>query len=486
MKRVCLASSLASLFLVLSLHDAQAAGARTRKATPTPMRSPSPVLAAAPPPPADGDLADGELEPAAAPPVSDPLLAPIAAAPREISQWAEMATALERRGTDLRVALTDVRRAEGQWRQALAATLPNLAGQAAATHQIFSNVYASQGGTVRVPTIDTVQGSLVVTQPLFDFAAWQAVGTASVDEDVARLGVTETKRRVTQSAITAAFAVVAADRVATLNRSSLRAALERASLAERRARLSAGTSLDVARAHLDTNAVRTQLINGDEAARQAREALGLALGISQATGVEGEALKGIVRDLESACPALPRTLDRADIAVERRRLDAAERRASNAYQRLLPTLTARADASLTSDSSTLAPPALASVQGILSIPIWDGGALYGARRAAEASVDAAHEQILARERAVTIEVAQTERAITVADARLAVATTTRDEARTQDRLQRIAFAQGRSTSLELVVAGAALRDAETALILRDLELLSARTLARLSRAQCRW
>ena len=55
-----------------------------------------------------------------------------------------------------------------------------------------------------------------------------------------------------------------------------------------------------------------------------------------------------------------------------------------------------------------------------------------------------------------------------------------------DRLVRLAYQEGRGTSLELVTAAQSLRESEIQLALRDFELVKARVLAVLALASCPW
>jgi outer membrane protein TolC len=51
---------------------------------------------------------------------------------------------------------------------------------------------------------------------------------------------------------------------------------------------------------------------------------------------------------------------------------------------------------------------------------------------------------------------------------------------------RLAYQEGRGTSLELITAAQSLRESETQLALRDFELVQSRVLAVLALASCPW
>ena len=120
----------------------------------------------------------------------------------------------------------------------------------------------------------------------------------------------------------------------------------------------------------------------------------------------------------------------------------------------------------------------------LAIPIYDGGARYGALRDGHAQEDQALQRLEATRRTAIIQITQADRAVVVAEQARAVAMRSRDLALETDRLTRAAFQLGTGTSLELVTAAAALRQAEISLALREFELVRARLLAVLNRATC--
>src|SRR5690606_27913676 len=120
--------------------------------------------------------------------------------------------------------------------------------------------------------------------------------------------------------------VVTAERVAELNRLGLRNALTRLELTTRKTALGSGTGLDVIRARQDVETARATLVSGDEALRQAREALGLALGLPDQVGVPPNVdLNGLEASARASCRASGSIDERADIAALRGNVEIAER-----------------------------------------------------------------------------------------------------------------------------------------------------------------
>jgi outer membrane protein TolC len=417
------------------------------------------------------------------------MLAPVPRAKTEVSTWSEALRYVRSRSTDLRIAVQDVARAEAQQRIALAGALPAINGTAAYTHNILTNetLVAATGATTRTPTPDALTGSVVAVQPIFNLQAWNAIGTASVAADASRLSLDDSKRLIALGVANAIVGVVTAERIAELNRVGLRNALQRLDLTTRKTNLGGGTGLDVIRARQDVEVARATLVEGDEALRQAREALGLALGVSDQVGVPPDVdISGLEGAARTACRPAPTVDDRPDVAALRARVDVAEHQVRDVKDQFVPTVNIQSTLATTSVDTGVAPNTTWNVQAVLSVPIWDGGARYGALHDTEAQELQAVERLVAQKRQAQIEITQARRGVSVAEERRRVASSARDLASETDRLTRVAYLEGRGTSLELVSAAQSLRESEIQLALRDFDLVKARVLAVLALASCPW
>ena len=428
-------------------------------------------------------------------PITDPMLAPATPAPRAVGSWQEALLLVREKSTDLRSAEANITRAEAQWRTALAALLPQINATGTGTQNLITNpayTLDTSGQLVptgkRTPTGDpylSITGVLV--QPVIAPRAWWALGTANANERTAKLTLADTKRNVALGVANAMVSVVTAERVAELNRVGLKNALERWDYTRRRQAGGASTGLDTVRALQDVEAARATLVQGDETLRQAREALGLALGIPAQIGV---APSLDARSLEDGARALCRPVDgveqRTDVAVARQQVEVAKRTLTDAKLQFSPTLSAQSTlASTTLDTGLFGPPNTTwNIQGVLQIPIWDGGARYGALKDAGAQIDLAEQRLEATRRGASVQVTQALRAIEVAEQARVVAASGRDLAAEVDRLVRKGFEQGAGTSLELVVAAGSLRQAEIALALKEFDLLRAKIAAALAVSNC--
>ncbi|MBX3210330.1 MAG: TolC family protein [Labilithrix sp.] len=478
MRRTPLSAALFVVSFVSRAALAQPAEPPARPPVPTP---PAPTVPTAQLPPE--------------PEVDDPMLAAVARPKTEIATWEDALRHVRARSTDLRIAAQEIARAEAQSRIALAGALTTVTGQGTYTHNIITNptLQPARAGSgygfrpVRTPFPDFVNGSLVASQPVFAMRSWYAIGTAEHNESIAHLSLEDTKRLIALNVANAIVGVVTAERLAELNRLGLRNALTRLELAKRRSTLGSGTGLDVVRARQDVETARAVLVAGDESLRQSREALGLALGLPEQVGVPPTVdINGLEASARASCKAAPTIDDRPDLAALHERTEVARRLVKDAKYQFVPTVDVRSAVGTTTIDTGAAPNTTWNVQAVLTVPIWDGGIRYGNLRDTRAQEIIAGQRLEAARRQATIEVTQARRGVSVAEDRRRVAGETRDLAAENDRLTRTAYLEGRGTSLELVTAAQALREAEIQLAVRDFELVRARVLAILALASCPW
>jgi multidrug efflux system outer membrane protein len=433
------------------------------------------------------------------PPVSDPMLAPAPPPKRVLSSWQEGVSYLRARSTDLRIAVDEVLQAEAATRIALAQYLPwinaNNAGGATYSHQIITRAVANGIGlstsgivtTTRVPIPNTYGGSLVLQQAVINVPAFDQISIDELGEDSSRLSVDAEKRTLVLSLANQIVAVVTAEREAEINRVGLRVALEQLEITTRKQSLGAANGLDVVRAQQNAANARATLVTGDESLREARESLGLALGVPEETGVSPNVNVGaLAESAMESCHAVKDLDKRPDIAQAQVQLEVAKRNLRNVWYTFLPTVGLSSTLSAASPVSSGFPNPLWNVQASLDVPIWDGGIRYGNLRNARAAEDIAAQQLESLRRQAIIQVEQAQRQLTVAEASDRVAAEQRDLAQQNDTMTQTAYTAGQGTSLELVTASEAHRQAEINLALQDFNVVKARLLALLALATCPW
>lgn len=463
----------------------------------------APATGAAPAPAAQGVPSSGSATAASAPAatpakpsaieVDDPLLAPVPAPAHTIGGFREVLNLLSNESLTLRIATLEIQRAEGQRRQALAAALPSFNGRADVSSQLLrctpGTVTASGGVCQDLAAIgqavERASGSLTLSQPL-SVRTWYAIGTADKTVEASKLRVEDARRTAIAAAATAVVAVVTAERVAEINRVALHAALERLELTKRRKRLGSGTDLDIVRAEQDAASSRSQIVSGDESLRRARESLGQLFGKSEGYGVPTTfTLNDIEPALKSACK-VAKPDERSDVLAAKMDLTVAQRGVTDVKLAFAPTAeissslgVSTAVSGVSGDHSTW------SIAGVLSVPIWDGGARYGQLKVASANVEQAKTRVEQSTATATLESTQAQRGITVAEQARTVSQQSRDLARETARLSQVAFESGAGTSLDLIDSGRVLRQAELDLAVRELEIVRAKIAALLALSACK-
>jgi outer membrane protein TolC len=479
-------ASLAALFVLAISH---AAFAQTPASPAAAAPSAPPAASAVPPPPA----------------VSDPMLAPVPPAKRVLASWRDALEYLRARSTNLKIALDQVIQAEAQTVLALAQYLPWMGGCSGGsnplggcanggyTHQILThrasatsaNSEVNQSTVLPVPNVFT--GSVSLSQDIFNAQEFDQISINELQEKSARLTVNDTKRTLALSLANQIVSVVTAERSAEINRVGLRVALEQLEITKRKEALGAATGLDVVRAQQHVANARATLVSGDEALREAREALGIALGVPEETGVSpGMNVGGLADEALSVCRPVSTVDERPDIAAARENLEVAKRNLRNIYYSFLPAVTGTTALSATSIPNQGYPNPTWSIGAVLSVPIFDGGTRWGNIKNDRAAEDIALQNLDALKRQAIIQVEQAQRMIEVAAVSDKVANEQRDLAAQNDAMTQAAYVRGQGTSVDLVVASEAHRQAELNLALAEYNVVKARLAAIMALATCPW
>jgi outer membrane protein TolC len=406
-------------------------------------------------------------------------------ATRVVTSWSEALELVRTRAPRYLAGVQRVRQAEARSRVALAAMLPQLSGDGRFVHQFFTDeVTAPNGMVVEAPLQDVFQLGATLRVPVIDVRAIRGLETGEVSERAAQLAFGDERRQIALSVIDAMFATRAAARIAELNREGLRAALERSALANARQQFGRGTALDVDRAREDVAAARSDIIRGDEAVQSAREALGMALGSTVAIDVAPALdLDALERAVAKTCKLSEDIEQRPDIAAARARVELAERLVDDAKAQYWPRLDLVSELDHATEV-TMGPRTTWNVQGVLNVPLYDGGARYAQAREQRAAAEQARQALVEARLTAVVGVARATRAVNVLSAARDVAREQRELARSIDARIRQGYAGGLGTSLDLVLSAQSLRQAENRLVLLELDVAKARAAAVLARAEC--
>ncbi|MET0344278.1 MAG: TolC family protein [Polyangiales bacterium] len=416
----------------------------------------------------------------------DPLLVAPAPALRQLGSWEDAVSLQRGSSNDLRIAADELLRARGQERAALGGLLPSLDGNGLASFSLLpvegGGSDDNSGALFGSETFQTL--SLVAGLRVIDLQAWNALAQARASRKVALLSLADARRVLTASLAQALIAAVTSERMAEIARAGLRDALSRQSLAERAHRGGASTEIDLARVRQDSEAARAQVVTADETLRQAREQLGLTLGLADPVGVQPSfQLNGLAERARSGCTRVDALSARPDLLAARERERVARRGVDDVRAQYAPSVALRstAQAYFIPDAGTFR---LWNLQAVLTVPLWDGGIREGSLRAAKAQRSQAAQRRMLADRTATIEVARAERGIGVAESARAIATRALEQATRNDALTRRAYDVGVGTSLELVTSAALLRQQQLNLALREFDVLRAKVAAIFALSDC--
>ncbi|HEY4106788.1 MAG TPA: TolC family protein [Polyangiaceae bacterium] len=466
---------------LLFVFAAPAAQAQQKPASATP-----PVAAPAPAAQTEPELPD----------VSDPLLTPPPPPVKVLASWQEAVRMMRDQSVQLRVARANVLVAQANARAALAPALPQLVAVGSVQHHLIKGTEqivapGPGGGTmtdnVTVPDPSTFwAASLNLTVPIFHPSNWYNYGSAKDALDASKLSDKEIEREAIANVADKIVSVVTAERLAEVSRASLKAALATVDLTKRRAALGASNTLDVLRVEGEASASRSQVVGATETLIQAREALGTALGRSEAWGVTPDIqLDALASDAQKYCRVDNDILNRSDVRAAQANYGVADRQVKSVDYAYLPTLDGVSSFSLLDPRSAINNRHETwTIGAVLNWTIYDGGLRGSQRDLAVANREAARANLDEAKRAASLQVTQALRNVKVAEANLAVSAKTREIDAETARLTKISFLNGSETSFDLVTTEAALRVAEVDLAVKEFDVMQAKIGALLALSSC--
>ncbi len=414
-------------------------------------------------------------------------------APSHVLQsWQEALRHVRSRSTNLASSVAQVQNAAARARAALTRTRPTLnATGSVSQHLLFgrgTNITADGAQiNVDIPNPSTLWNArLSFRQPILDLRTWYDIDTAGLTQTAARHRAEDAERVVLANVADTIVMVVTAERLAEVSRVSLRSSLSTLDLTRRRARLGASSAVDVLRAEQEVALNRAQVVNANESLRRAREALGMALGYAEPWGIRSDInLDQLGRDAKQVCSPAASLNDRADIKAAQTDVQVARRNTESVDYRLAPTVDLVSDLNYTTAPFTAnGKPLQWTVGGVLTIPLFDGGARTAERQTALTQVELAEQALTQAKRQAAIDVRQAMRAVEVAQQNYAVSRSSREISKETSRLARLSFLNGKGTSFELVDATRRYQEAELDLTVKEFEVVRARILALLAQANC--
>jgi outer membrane protein TolC len=410
------------------------------------------------------------------------MLAPVETPPQILSTWQQALALVRARSTSVAAAQARVALAQASSRQALSGLLPNIDGTGSVQRSLL---FGTDGAGRRSPSPATDWNARVsVRQPIVNLRSWHDVATTKSDVQAAEVSAEDAERIALGALANTIVSVITAERLAEVTRVSLRYDLSTWDLTKKRTLLGAASAVDVLRAEQQVALTRLEVVRTDEALRQAREALGMALGYPEAWGVAADIkVDQLATEARSVCSPIQDPEQRSDVRAARLNLLVNERRAQSPSYGLAPRLDL--DSTFSYDSLPQSPrPVNWSIGATLSVPIYDGGQLWAERGINQATAETLRQELTQVTRQARLEASQAQRSVRVAQANFDVSRQARDIAAESARLSRIAFVHGTGTSFDLVESASRQQRAEIDATVKEFEVIRAQITALLALSNC--
>jgi outer membrane protein len=362
------------------------------------------------------------------------------------------------RNPAVRVALDEIRRAEGLVLVARGPALPQLSANATGTELDRERVVSGTNAVVSAKT--SLNANLTVGLPLLAPQRWVGWAHALENRDVSRISSKDVQRAVGIAVARAYLAVVAQHRLLEVNQLAVRTAKAHYDYAHGRLLGGLGRRLDEVRASREVATTSSNLEVSLYNLRRTQEALGVLLG-------EQGPLDALA---EVALPAPPEGVEqglsearekRTDVKLAEARKLAARHVVRDTYADYLPVLTGQLQPFFQTPATSTLPQRGWQALLIFGWTLYDGGTRQGLRQERAALESEATAMVEASLRQAQSEVRSAFEELKRAD--LALASSRRAAALASEALQLAteAYRLGATTNLEVIDAERAARDART-------------------------
>lgn len=381
---------------------------------------------------------------------------PQADAPAERISFTEAIHRAAARNPSVEVAAAEIRRAEALVRESQSQWFPVLTGNGAYTRldgdrKFGNNVFVYQS---------TETANLNLSVPLFAPSRWLATSRVGEFVDVQKASAEDVRRTIALAAGRAYLSVVSAQRFTQVSESARDNAKSHYEYAHTRRVAGVGNRIDEVRAaqELATDESQRQANLGSLA--RAQEALGVLIGSDAPVDARDQ--------LNTEYPAPPvaqldlaltdaRTV-RPDVRAQEQRLQSAQHVVRDSWADYAPLLTAAIQPFFQHPATATQPETGWQAQLVLTLPLYDGGYRYGARRERQALEDEARSSLTATLREAASEVRAAFAALQLADQSLKSAREASELATEALQLANLAYHAGATTDLEVVDAERRQRD----------------------------
>lgn len=361
------------------------------------------------------------------------------------------------------VAQREIERAQAILEQSRAPSLPFLSANATDTRLDSARTFA---GRTLTPLV-SLNANLTLTVPLFAPQRWVAWSHAGDQVRLAELSAEDVRRAVAVAAARAYLGVMAQHRLVQITTEARDAAKAHAEDARARFEVGSGNRLDVVRAGQELATDEAQLAAAQAGLTRATEALGVLVGEEGPVEVEEQVALPPVPAPDEALRGAQES--RADVRAAQQRSENARRVVRDSYADYLPLLSAVVQPFYQRPSAPVVPAPETGWQAqlVLTIPIFDGGFRYGARRERSALYAEAKEQVDALLRQARSDVRTAFEALRRADEGLQSAREAGKLAHEALEMSMLAYREGATNDLEVIDAERRARDADTAALVAE-------------------
>ncbi|MGZ3460642.1 MAG: TolC family protein [Archangium sp.] len=362
------------------------------------------------------------------------------------------------RNPSLGQARAQVDRARALVTEARAAFLPTLTGNAVYTQLDGAR---AQGDRILQPA-SALNANVTLTVPVVAAQRWLAASRAQQSVEVARTSEADARRQVAVATAQAYLAVVLQKRLLQTNLQARDTARNHLEFARARRQQGLGNRLDEVRAERELHDDEARVSLALASVARAQEALGVAVGLEGPLDAVGEVALATLPSLQAA---LESVAQRDDIVAQRQRLELAERTVRESWADYMPTLSAVGQPFLQTPATSTLPTSGWQAQVLLSVPFYDGGFRYGARREREALAFEARSLLESTLQRAHGEVRSAAEQLQGAEAAAVEQQRSAASARETLELATIAYRAGATTNLDVIDAERGARDAETSELL---------------------
>lgn len=372
-----------------------------------------------------------------------------------------VARALARNPTSA-VAAEEVRRAEALVREARAASLPTLTGNAVYTRLDGDRMF----GNRVVAAADQLNANLQLAVPLVVPQRWMTWSHASDNVDLATANAVEVRRQVAVSTARAYLTTLSQRRIVEVSQRARDTAKAHLDFAQAQFQGGVGTRIDQVRAAQELAVADTQLQGARSSLVRAQEALGVLVGSTGPIDVTDEVTLPAQPTSQSDAEHDAATA-RPDIAALQSRVRNTDAAVRDSWADYMPSLLGTFQPFYQTPASMTQPTTGWQAQLILSVPLYDGGMRYGQADERRALAAQARAQLEGAQRQARADVRVAFESVRRADDALQSAREAAKLAAEALALANQAYAAGATTNLEVIDAERRARDAETSAVIAE-------------------